>query len=284
MESASLPARPRPQPAAEPTPAPVPARGRIGLLEEMGELVVFSGRALKALPGSLRYASEIMRVNAVITRRTTVLMLCLSAFFGATVSNFAFFFLRAIGAGDFAGVLPGLLTCRQLAPQMFGYVIAGSVCTAIAAEFGAARIGEEIDAYEANGVDPMELLVGTRILALLLYVPLAAMIVLLGGYLGSYLTLVIVLGANTGGQLTQTYFSVFPPISMIYCAATLAAVALQCVLVASYYGFRDGGGGPEAVGRAVSRSLGVNLVLLHIIIALAALVFYAGALGTPIGD
>ena len=50
------------------------------------------------------------------------------------MSNFGFFFLRAIGAGDLAGVLPGFLTPRFMTPQMYGYVFSGGVGCAVTAE------------------------------------------------------------------------------------------------------------------------------------------------------
>jgi phospholipid/cholesterol/gamma-HCH transport system permease protein len=225
-----------------------------------------------------------MRLNAVVTRRTSLLLFCMCAFLGLSACNFGFFFLRSIGASDFVGIFPGLITPRQMAPQMFGYVFSGSVCCAIAAELGSARIGEEIDAYEAQGVDPMKLLVGTRILAVLLYVPVAAAISMFGCLAGSYLGVVIILHGNTSAQFVHTFFSIFPSISILWCAVAIFLVTLQCILVATFYGMRDMGGGPEAVGGSVARSLAINLVLLHFVISLAALVFYGGSLGVPIGD
>jgi phospholipid/cholesterol/gamma-HCH transport system permease protein len=225
-----------------------------------------------------------MSLNALITRRNTLLLFMMSAFLGLSASNFGFFFLRSIGASDFAGILPGLITPRQIAPQMFGYVFSGSVCCAIAAELGAARIGEEIDAYEAQGIDPMEHLVGTRIMAVLLYVPMATALALLGCFGGSYFVVVIVLHGNSGPQLVHTFFSIFPSASVFYCLITVFLVTLQCILVATFYGMRDTGGGPDAVGGAVARSLAINLVLMHFVLSLAALMFYGGSLGVPIGD
>ena len=105
-----------------------------------------------------------------------------------------------------------------------------------------------------------------------------------GCFCGAYLTVVVILQGNTDTQLTTTFFSIFPLTSIFFCAITIGLVALQCVLVACFYGMRDTGGGPEAVGGAVARSLGVNLVLMHFVFSLAALVFYGGSLGVPIGD
>lgn len=256
------------------------------MLEELGELTVFSFQVLKALPGSLRYFSEVMRINAVITRRTWLLLILMCAFLGLSASNFGYFFLRSIGATDFVGILPGLLTPREIAPQMFGYVFAGSVCCAIAAELGSARIQEEIDAYESQGIDTMQLLAGTRVLATLLFVPLAALLSQLGCLIGAYVAIVVILGGNTHQQLIDTVFSVYPVSSILYATITVAVLTLQCALVACFYGMtgKGAGAGPAAVGGAVARSLAVNLVLLHIVIALCALLFYGGSLGTPIGD
>jgi phospholipid/cholesterol/gamma-HCH transport system permease protein len=281
METASIPVRPPVPRTAPPTSAP----RRMGrLLDEVGELTLFSLRALRALPGALRYFSEVMRLNALITRRTTLLLFVMSGFLGMSASNFSFFFLRSIGASDFVGILPGLVTPREIAPQMFGYVFAGSVCCAIAAELGSARIQEEVDAYEAQGIDPLQLLVGTRILAVLLYVPIAGMVALFGCFAGTYVTVVVILHGNASQQLVDTFFSILPSRSILYCVITVGLLTLQCVLVACFYGMRSSGGGPDAVGNAVARSLGLNLVLLHFVLSLAALVFYGGSVGVPIGD
>jgi len=283
MESATLTGHRAPPPP--PPPAAV-AKKQGDLLDEAGELTIFCLQALRALPGSLRYVSEIMRLNAVVIRRTTFLLFVMCAFLGMSGSNFGFFFLRSIGASDFVGIVPGLLAPRVFAPQMFGYVFAGSVCCAIAAELGSARIQEEIDAYESQGIDTMKLLVGTRILAVMLFVPLATVVAIFGAFCGSYLSIVVILQGNSSQQLIDTFFSIFPARSIIYCTITIGLVTLQCALVACFYGMtgKGAGVGPAAVGGAVARSLALNLVLLHFVISLAGLVFYGGALLTPIGD
>jgi phospholipid/cholesterol/gamma-HCH transport system permease protein len=281
MESASIPATPGAGAAKKAKKATVK---KDGFLVEIGELVVFSLRALKAMPGSLRYASEIMRLNAVITRRTTLLLFVMCIFLGISLTNFGFFFLRSIGASDFAGVVPGLTTTRQIGPQMFAYVFAGSVCCAIAAELGSARIQQEINAYECEGVDPMEILIGTRIFASLLFVPLATMVSLAGCLIGGVLIVVVVFKGNSFVQFTDAFFSILPLEGIIYMTITVGVLALQCVLVACYYGMRDTGGGPDSVGNAVARSLALNLVLLHFTLSFMSLIFYGGKLDIPIGN
>ncbi len=263
--------------------APAAKKVHGGFLNEMGELVVFSGQAMKACVGTPRYFSEVLRLSTRIVRRTSFLLLAMNVFLGFSVATFGFFFLRTIGAGDFVGVFTGLLTQRQVAMTMYGYVLSASICCAMTAELGAAKIQQEIDAYESTGIDPMQLIVGTRILAALLFVPLATVISLVGQNLGNFLDIVVVLQGNGARQFLDVTFSVQSMIGHLYTLITFFFMTLPCVLVATFYGMRASGG-PADVGRAVAKSLMINLVLVHVIAAFFGVFFYGRNLNIPIGD
>jgi phospholipid/cholesterol/gamma-HCH transport system permease protein len=281
MESASLQA---PTPAPAPAPAAKPQRkAGQGFFAEMGELVVFSLKAMRALVGTPRYFSEILRLNAIMIRRTSFLLLAMNVFLGFSVATFGFFFLRTIGAGDFVGVFTGLLTQRQVSMTMYGYVLSASICCAMAAELGSAKIQQEIDAYESTGVDPMQLIIGTRILAALMFVPLATVISLFGQNLGNFLDIVVVLQGNSARQFLDVTFSVQSVVGQFYAMITFVFMTLPCVLVACFYGMRASGG-PADVGTAVARSLMINLVLVHVISAFFGVFFYGRNLNIPVGD
>lgn len=253
-----------------------------GFLREMGELMVFGGQTLKALPGSLKFFSETLRQSALIIRKTSFLLLAMNAFLGFSVASFGFFFLRSIGGGDAVGVFTGLLTQRQVAVTMFGYVISAAVCCRFAAEIGSAKIQQEIDAYSSTGVDPRQIIVGTRVLAVLLFVPIGAVISLIGQLLGNYLDVVILLEGNSSPNFLNTTFSVQSVIGQFYAVFTIAAIAVPCAIVGCFYGMRTKGG-PAEVGSGVARSLMVNLVLVHVISAFWGVFFYSGNLQLPIG-
>lgn len=275
MASAPVPAA-----AAEPGTRP---RGPVRqAFEEAGELVVFTGQVLRALPGTLRYFSEVLRQASLVLRRTSLLLLVMNAFLGFSLATFGFFFLRTIGASDFTGVFTGLLTQRQTAITMFGYVLAGSICCGFAAEIGAAKIQQEIAAYESTGVDPRQFVVGTRVLAALLFVPLGTVLSIGGHLLGTWLDIVVLLEGNTTQQLFDTTFSVESLQGYMYAGTTLVLMAFPCTVVACFYGLRAQGG-PADVGRAVARSLIVNLVLVHVIAAFFGVLFYGNDIGLPVG-
>jgi phospholipid/cholesterol/gamma-HCH transport system permease protein len=273
---------------SEPTPAPAPKPGsRLagpvrGLFRETGELVVFSAQAIAALPASLRYFSEVLRQTSLVIRKTSFLMFIMNVFLGFSVASFGFFFLRSIGGGDAVGLFTGLLTQRQTSTTMFGYVIAGAVCTGFAAELGAASIQQEIDAYSSTGVDPRQLVVGTRVLAVLLFVPLATVLSLLGQLAGNYLDIVTILHGNSSHNFLTTNFSFQSIVGQFYAMLTIAAIGLPCALVACFYGLRARAG-PASVGSAAAKSLMINLVLVHVISAFFGVFFYARHLQLPIG-
>ena len=272
--------------AATPAPGAAPlepaARPSTGFLREMGDLVVFAGQTVAALPGSLRYASEGLRQAALMLRGTILLMFVMEIFLGFTTTNFAFFFLRSIGASDYMGVVWGYAGPRQIAPSMFAYVFAARVCCGMAAELGAMRIQQEIDALESTGVDPMRYLVGTRLIGVLVFVPVGAMVALLGCLVGIYLNTVTVLHGIAPNVLMDVGWSVQRLADEAISTLTMGAIAIATATIACFYGLRTRGG-PAAVGQSVARSLYMNLVLLHVVAMFFAVFFYGTDLHLPIG-
>jgi phospholipid/cholesterol/gamma-HCH transport system permease protein len=251
-------------------------------LRELGDMVIFMGQALRALPGSLRYASEGLRQAAMMFRGTTLLVFIMEIFIGFTTTNFAFFFLRSIGASDYMGVVSGYAGPRQLAPSMFAYVFTARVCCGMCAQLGAMRIQQEIDALESTGVDPMRYLVGTRLIGVIIFVPVGAVVALGGILIGVYFTTVTLLHGISPHVLLDVNWSVQTVSDQLISILTMGIIAVVTAMVACFYGLRTTGG-PTAVGSSVARSLYMNLVLLHVIAVFFAVFFYGTNLRLPIG-
>jgi phospholipid/cholesterol/gamma-HCH transport system permease protein len=277
MESASVPVPARPHPAAQ-REGPV----RSGL-REAGELTEFTADSVRALPGTLRYFSEVMRQAAILVSGTTVLLLVMNAFLGISVVNFGFFFLRSIGASDFTGLASGIVDIRQAATTMFGYVFAAKVCCGLAAEIGSMKIQQELDALDTEGVDPLKYVIGTRILAVIVFIPLGAAVSLIGQTIGSYIAGVIVLKGLSPQGFLDVHWGVQTPIDQFYTFLTIGVIAIVTSLVACFYGRRVTGG-PASVGQAVARSLMVNLVLVHLIAVTMSVFFYSTTIRLPIAN
>lgn len=267
-------------PGAE-APAAPPARSS-GVLGEVGDLMVFAGRSLAAIPGTFRFASEALRQASMMLSGTLVLLFVMNVFQGMSVANAGYFLLRSIGASDFLGLLSGYVGPRQLATAMFGYVFAAKICCGMAAELGAMKIQQEVDAYESTGVDPQRYLVGTRLLGVLIFLPAATIVAILGNLFGTYFLAVILLGGIPGNVLLDVHWSVQTLFDYGFALMTITAMAIPCAIIACFYGLRTRGG-PDAVGSSVARSMLVNIVLLHIIAAFLAVIVYGTDLRLPIG-
>ncbi len=98
--------------------------------------------------------------------------------------------LRKFGADVFVADLVTIGVLRELGVLLTAIIIAGRSGSAFAAEIGAMRLNEEVDALHATGVDPFEVLVLPRILGLMIALPLLTVLAdavgLLGGGLLCY--------------------------------------------------------------------------------------------------
>ncbi len=268
---------------AVPAVAPEPPRGAASAaLEEAGELTRFAGQSLVALVHTPRYAAESLRQAALLLRGTTPLMFVMNGFFGCSIMSFAFFFLRSIGASDFAGVPVAFANLRVGAPLMFGYVFASKVCCGFVAEIGAMKINEEIAAYEATGVDPLRFVVGTKLLGVLIFLPVGCAVSILGELAGNYLIGVLILHGVSGQGFLQLYWGAQGLSDQFLVFLGQAALGLTAALVGCFYGLRTAGG-PAAVGNSVARSLVVNLVLVHLFTGFFVVLFYGVNLHMSIG-
>jgi phospholipid/cholesterol/gamma-HCH transport system permease protein len=252
------------------------------VLQEAGELTRFAGQSIAALAFTPRYAAEALRQAAILLKGTTPLMFVMNAFFGCSIMSFAFFFLRSIGASDFAGVPVAFANLRVGAPLMFGYVFASKVCCGFVAEIGAMKINQEIAAYESTGVDPLRYVVGTRLLAIMIFLPVGCAVSLVGELAGNYLIGVLILHGVSGQGFLQLFWGAQGLSDQFLVLVGQASLALTAALVACFYGLRTSGG-PASVGDSVARSLVVNLVLVHLFTGFFVVLFYGVNLHMSIG-
>ncbi len=99
------------------------------------------------------------------------------AFLGANV-------LRDFGAEIFVVELVSISFLREFAVLLTAIVLAGRTASAFTAQIGAMVSREEVDAIRTLGMDPIDLLVIPRMLALLVMLPLLTFIGMVFGLLG----------------------------------------------------------------------------------------------------
>ena len=101
--------------------------------------------------------------------------------------------LEQFGAEIFTINLIGRATFRELGILLTAIMVAGRSASAFAAQIGSMKLAEEIDAMRTIGLDPVEMLVLPRVVALIVMMPLlafyASIWAIVGGGLFTWLSL-----------------------------------------------------------------------------------------------
>jgi phospholipid/cholesterol/gamma-HCH transport system permease protein len=98
--------------------------------------------------------------------------------------------MAEFGAKDYMGRIVTLANVRALGPVLTGLMVAARVSSGIAAEIGAMKSSNQIDALVSFGTDPIKKLAVPRLLALFLMMPILTIITdaisIIGGWIVSH--------------------------------------------------------------------------------------------------
>ena len=140
----------------------------------LGALVTLFGAALLA-PRRFRLTSIVHQLDRVGVRSVPIIAL-ITLLIGAIIAQQGFFHFRRFGANDYVVDLVGILTLRELGVLIVAIMVAGRSGSSFTAELGSMKMREEIDALRTMGRNPLEVLVMPRMVALVVALPLLALI------------------------------------------------------------------------------------------------------------
>jgi phospholipid/cholesterol/gamma-HCH transport system permease protein len=188
--------------AAPPRPNPVLFRleqaGRAGF-DAVGEATIFlqmlgaTGWALLRTlrhPRSLRLTSLVYQTWRIGWQAIPIMVL-ITFLIGAIIAQQGIFHFRKFGAESYVVDMVGILVLREIGVLIVAIMVAGRSGSACTAELGSMKMREEIDALTTMGLDPVEVLILPRIIALMVALPILAflgsMAALYGGGLIAWL-------------------------------------------------------------------------------------------------
>lgn len=161
----------------------------LSMLNMMGALAVALMRVV-INPTRLRLTSTVHQLDNVAWRAVPI-MLLITFLVGCIIAQQGVFHFRKFGADIYVVDMVGILVLRELGVLIVCIMVAGRSGSAYTAELGAMKMREEIDALRTMGLDPIEILVLPRIIALIIGVPiltfLGSMAALYGGGLVCWL-------------------------------------------------------------------------------------------------
>ncbi|HTO82371.1 MAG TPA: MlaE family lipid ABC transporter permease subunit [Methylomirabilota bacterium] len=272
---------------APPPLAPHPRFHLVDILEHLGEalfhglrqardLLNFFGALLFAAarvirhPGRIRFISFVSHVQLHGLNAMPIIGILLFLV-GIVVAYQGVGQLSRFGAQIYTVDLVGISVLREMGVLISSIVIAGRSGSAFTAQLGTMQVNEEIDAIRTMGLDPLEVLVLPRILALMIALPLltffADIMAILGGAFMSTLTIDITFAqflSLLNQAVTLTHFWVGMVKAPIF--------ALLIAMVGCFEGMRVRGSA-ESVGRLTTQAVVEALFLVIVVDAFFSVLF-----------
>jgi phospholipid/cholesterol/gamma-HCH transport system permease protein len=179
--------------------------------------------------------------------------------------------LRRFGAEIYVVNLLGIGVLREIGILMTSIIVAGRSGSAFTAQIGTMTVNQEVDAMRTLGLDPMELLVLPRMLALLVALPLVAffanIVALMGGAVMAYAYLDI-----NFIQFTRQLQIAVSATTLFVGLIKAPVFAVVIALVGCYEGLRVTGSA-ESVGLLTTRSVVVSIFLVIVLDAIFSILF-----------
>ena len=270
------------------TPAPVQApnpliakvgdigRSTIGAREDVTAFLGMLGSLCIALlgvlrrPRSLRLTSLVYQLFRVGWQAIPIVAL-ITFLIGAIIAQQGIFHFRKFGAESYVVDMVGILVLRELGVLIVAIMVAGRSGSAYTAELGSMKMREEIDALSTMGLDPVEVLILPRIVALICALPILS-------FIGA-------MAALYGGGLVAWFYGGMEPaifIARLHEAVTVTHfevgiikapfMALVIGIVACSEGLRVKGSA-ESLGRRTTTSVVKSIFLVIVLDGLFAIFF-----------
>ena len=237
--------------------------GFIGLILETFARGVFRPKRWRLTP-MVAHIEQTGLDAAPIVALLTFLVGAVVAFLGATV-------LASFGASIFTVDLVAFSFLREFGVLLTAILMAGRTASAITAQIGSMKANEEIDAIRTLGLDPMELLVLPRVLALLVALPMLTFLAMLSGIVGGGVVCAVALDISPAMFLSLLQSD----IGVQHFLVGMVKAPIFAFLIAAIgclEGFKVSGSA-ESVGAHTTSSVVQSIFVVIVLDAVAALFF-----------
>ena len=237
--------------------------GFIGLILETFARGIFRPKRWRITP-MVAHIEQTGLDAAPIVALLTFLVGAVVAFLGATV-------LKSFGATIFTVDLVAFSFLREFGVLLTAILIAGRTASAFTAQIGSMKANEEIDAIRTLGLDPMELLVLPRVLALLVSLPMLTFLAMLSGIVGGGVVCAVALDISPAMFLSLLKSD----IGVQHFLVGMVKAPIFAFLIAAIgclEGFKVSGSA-ESVGAHTTSSVVQSIFVVIVLDAVAALFF-----------
>ena len=245
-------------------------------VQSLVEILGFLGAVVARLggllihPGRLRLTSLVHHMQEIGLNAIPIVSL-MAFLIGVVMAFQGAVQLRQFGAEVFVVDLIAISVLRELGILLTAIIVAGRSGAAFTAAIGSMKMREEIDAMQTLGLDPIEVLVLPRVLALVFVLPLLGFVADVMGLFGGAMMSWIELDVSPGMFRTRLYDSV----DVWHYAVGLIKAPFFAVIigiVGCYEGMKVGGDA-ESLGRLTSTSVVLSIFLVIVADAMFSIFF-----------
>ena len=158
-------------------------RSLVLLAHLLGALTMVTLRTI-AHPSRLRLTSTVHHLEKVGLNAVPIIVLS-TLLIGAILAQQGIFRFRQFGADAFVVDMVTVLVLREVGVLVVCIMVAGRSGSAYTAELGTMKMREETDALRTMGLDPVEVLVLPRIIAIVIAVPMLTFIGVIAALYGA---------------------------------------------------------------------------------------------------
>ena len=240
--------------------------GRIqDFLQGLGEGVLLLFETLFWCKSAPRNVDKIVAHMEEIGNATLPIATVMGLFLGGVMALQSGSRLAQFGLEGTIGGIVGLSLVKELGPVMTALLIAGRVGSATAAEIGAMNVYEEVDALRTLDINPVRYLVMPRFLASLVAFPALCLYVDVVGLLGGAVVSAINPNLDVSLRAFRENFQDMVKFSDVTDSVLKPVIfGIAVTMTCCYVGLRTTGG-PEEIGRAVTKAVVVSFMLVFVL-------------------
>ena len=229
---------------------------------------------LLAISGSALKRFGLVRDQIFFLGNYSLAIISVSGLFvGFVLGLQGYYTLQRYGSSEALGLLVALSLVRELGPVITALLFAGRAGTALTAEIGLMKAGEQLSAMEMMAVDPVRRILAPRFWGGIFAMPLLAAVFSAVGIIGGWMVGVIMIGIDAGSFWSQMQGGVDVWRDVGNGVIKSFVFGVTVTFVALYQGF-EAQPTPEGVSRATTRTVVVaSLAVLGLDFLLTTMMF-----------
>lgn len=222
----------------------------LNIAEDVGGVTLVLGRSAQAAGRGRIDRAELLRSLYHFGVTSLPIVIATAAFTGMIMVLQGAAYVRLYGVYDLVGWYTGFSTFREVGPVLIGLMFSGRVGASNTSELATMRVTEQLDALRVLALDPYEIIIVPRAVAMVVsmfaLVCLGDLVAVLGGALAAN----VLLDVDSAQFLTSLSTRVTVGDFVLGLEKALV-FGLAIAMVSTYFGL-SAKGGSTGVGRAVN--------------------------------